>query len=91
VLPDPVEPTPDGRELRAIDASLTVGGELDKLAWNVAMGRAWAGVQWRADAEAGLRLGESVAIGLLRELRELLPEPDARFAVRTFDGSIVEA
>ena len=91
VLPDPVEPTPDGRELMAIDASLTVGGELDKLAWNVAMGRAWAGVQWRADAEAGLRLGESVAIGLLRELRELLPEPDARFAVRTFDGSIVEA
>ncbi|BCS35991.1 phosphoesterase [Luteitalea sp. TBR-22] len=88
-LPDPVEPTPDGQELVAIDTPLTVGGELDKLAWNVAMGRAWAGVQWRADADAGLRLGETVAIGVLRELRELLPEPDARFAIRTFDGADV--
>lgn len=90
VLPDPVEATPDGREVVPVDASLTVGDELDKLAWNVAMGRAWAGVQWRADADAGLRLGEAVAITLLRELRDLLPEAGARFALRTFDGTALQ-
>jgi hypothetical protein len=86
-LPDPVEPTPDGSELRSIDTALTVGGELDKLAWNLALGRAFAGVQWRSDAHAGLRLGEAVAVALLRELRELLPEHDARFTLRQFDGT----
>ncbi len=86
VLPDPVEPSPDGSELRPIDASLTVGGELDKLAWNLALGRAFAGVQWRSDAEAGLRLGEAVAVALLRELRDLLPEPHGAFTLRAFNG-----
>ena len=68
---------PDGSDFEPIDASLTVGDELDKLAWNLALGRAFAGVQWRSDAEAGLRLGEAVAVALLRELRDLLPEPTA--------------
>lgn len=89
-LPDPVEPLPDGSELQPIDARLTVGGELDKLAWNIAIGRAFAGVQWRSDAEAGLRLGEAVAVALLRELRELLPEPHGVFTLRAFDGTTVE-
>ena len=89
VLPDPVEPTPDGAELRPIETALTVGDELDKLAWNLALGRAFAGVQWRSDAHAGLRLGEAVAVALLRELRELLPEREARFTLRQFDGSSV--
>ena len=90
VLPDPVEPSADGSELRPIAAALTVGGELDKLAWNLAVGRAFAGVQWRSDAEAGLRLGEAVAVALLRELQDLLPEPDARFAFRAFDGTTID-
>ena len=89
VLPDPVEPTADGREVQSLQASLTVGDELDKLAWNVAVGRAFAGVQWRSDAEAGLRLGETVALALLRELAEFLPERTAAFEVRQFDGQIV--
>lgn len=90
VLPDPVEPTPDGTELRPIHTDLTVEGELDKLAWNIACGRVFAGIQWRSDAEAGLRLGEAVAIALLRELRELLPERDGRFALRRFDGDRID-
>ena len=89
-LPDCVEPLPDGSDVRAIDATLTVGGELDKLAWNLAIGRAFAGVQWRSDAEAGLRLGESVAVALLRELRELLPEPHGAFTLRSFGGTTIE-
>ncbi len=90
VLPDAVAPSPDGRELQPADEPLTVGGELDKLAWNLALGRAFAGVQWRSDAEAGLRLGETVAVALLRELRDLLPEADARFALRSFDGVTID-
>ena len=86
LLPDPVEPSPDGSELRPIDVGLTVGGELDKLAWNLALGRAFAGVQWRSDAEDGLRLGEAVAVALLRELRDLLPEPHGAFTLRAFNG-----
>ncbi len=90
MLPDPVEPSADGSQLRPIDASLTVGGELDKLAWNLALGRAFAGVQWRSDAEAGLRLGEAVAIALLRELRDLLPEPHGAFTLRAFNGTTID-
>lgn len=87
VLPDPVEPLPDGSDVRAMDVDLTVGDELDKLAWNLAAGRAFAGVQWRSDAEAGLRLGEAVAVALLRELRDLLPEPHGVFTLRAFNGT----
>ena len=90
VMPDAVEPTLDGSELRPIAANLTVGDELDKLAWNIAMGRVFAGVQWRSDAEAGLRLGEAVAVALLRELRDLLPEPHGAFTLRAFDGTAIE-
>jgi hypothetical protein len=89
-MPDVVEPSLDGGQLRPIDDSLTVGDELDKLAWNLALGRAFAGVQWRSDAEAGLRLGETVAVALLRELRDLLPEPHGPFTLRAFDGAAIE-
>ena len=90
VLPDPVEPTPDGSDLRPIEVEVTVGDELDTLAWNLASGRAFAGVQWRSDAEDGLRLGEAVAVALLRELRDLLPEPHGAFTLRAFDGTHME-
>lgn len=90
VLPEPVEPNADGSELVPADAALSVGGELDKLAGNLAFGRVWAGVQWRADAEAGLDLGEAVAIALLRELRDLLPEAPAAFTLHTFGGATID-
>jgi hypothetical protein len=55
---------------------LTVGGELDKLASNVALGRDFGGVHYRTDGEHGIRLGEEVAIRYLqdhlREYRETL-------------------
>lgn len=46
---------------------LTVGGELDKLASNIAFGRDWAGVHFRTDGEHGILLGEQVAIDYLRD------------------------
>ncbi|MGE0862140.1 MAG: vanadium-dependent haloperoxidase, partial [Gammaproteobacteria bacterium] len=48
-------------------ACMTVGGELNKLASNVAMGRSMGGVHWRTDNTRSLRLGESVAIEILRK------------------------
>jgi hypothetical protein len=46
---------------------LTVGGEINKLASNIAIGRDAAGVHWRSDATEGMKLGEAVAAGLLLE------------------------
>jgi hypothetical protein len=46
---------------------LTVGGELNKVAANIAIGRNWAGVHYRSDYTESLLLGEKVAIGVLQE------------------------
>lgn len=46
---------------------LTVGGELDKLASNVAHGRNFAGVHFRSDGEHGIQLGEELAIRFLQD------------------------
>ena len=73
--------------LEEYEGTLTVGGELDKLASNVAMGRVHAGVHWRSDAAAGLQLGEAVAISLLRDLRATYPEDFRGFALTTFKGT----
>jgi hypothetical protein len=68
---------------------LTVGGELDKLAFNVAAGRNMAGVHWRSDADASLRLGEDVAIEYLRDDRNCMPERFAGYTLTKFDGTHV--
>ena len=44
---------------------LTVGGELNKVAANIAIGRNMAGVHWRSDYFDSIRLGERVAICIL--------------------------
>jgi hypothetical protein len=69
--------------------ALSVGGELDKLASNIALARNIAGVHWRSDATASLRLGEQVATDLLRAHAAALPEfgdGEAVFTFRRFDG-----
>ncbi|MFE3461512.1 vanadium-dependent haloperoxidase [Nocardiopsis aegyptia] len=90
VLEDPVVPDARGRRLVPCtgDAVLTVGGELDKLAANISIGRNMAGVHWRTDYTASVRLGEEIAIGLLREQTRLGNE-SAHFTLRRFDGTSV--
>lgn len=84
---DPVEPTTDGLALKPwAGPALAVGGELDKLAGNVAYGRGWAGIHWRSDSTAGLALGEQVALAVLAERRRLAPETFSGFSLTTFDG-----
>ncbi|HWD42950.1 MAG TPA: vanadium-dependent haloperoxidase [Actinomycetota bacterium] len=59
VIPEPVVPTDDGLSLRAWRGEpLTVGGELNKLAFNMAFGRDTAGVHFRRDEIEGILLGE---------------------------------
>jgi hypothetical protein len=59
VIPDPVVPTDDGLSLLPYKGGpLTVGGELNKLAFNMAFGRDTAGIHFRKDELEGIFLGE---------------------------------
>jgi len=89
----PVQPSNDGLTLltyTGADAGeLTVGGELNKIASNVALGRNTAGVHWRSDGSESLKLGEQVAIGLLKEQNGCYNESFSGFSLTKFDGSVV--
>jgi membrane-associated phospholipid phosphatase len=92
LLADPAVPSADGTALvpyTGPDADrLTVGGELNKLAANIATGRNMAGVHWRTDFTEAVRLGEQVGIGILRETVRATAE-DAHFTLSRFDGTTV--
>jgi hypothetical protein len=67
-FPNPVVTNATGTALLPFqNTTLTVGGELNKLASNVATGRNIAGVHWRTDAAESLRLGEAIAIAVLQD------------------------
>jgi hypothetical protein len=70
------------------------GGYIE-LAANVAMGRSFAGIHWRSDAEQGLRLGESVALAWLKAERMKSVEGKQgwlkEFEVTDFNGKLVRA
>jgi hypothetical protein len=67
---------------------LTVGGELNKLAHNVAFGRNFAGVHYRSDAEQSMMLGERYAIEFLEQRKEIWLESGA-FNFTKFNGERV--
>src|SRR4030095_16187215 len=90
VLPNPVEASADGLSLAPYAGPpLTVGGELNKLASNVAIGRNIAGVHWRSDATESLKLGEELAIRMLREERGCFNEEFLGFSLTRFDGTTI--
>lgn len=70
-------------------AALTVGGELNKIASNVALGRNVAGVHWRTDAIESLKLGEAIAIKILTEQRSCYNENFNGFSLTKFDGTTI--
>ena len=70
---------------------LTVGGELNKLAGNLTVGRRFGGVHWRSDNVEGLRLGEAVALAILADERSGYNQPFGGFSVTKFDGTTVRA
>ena len=84
-------PTVDGSRLAVVDVydergnpgTLTVEGELNKLAANISIGRNWAGVHYFSDHWESLLLGEQVAIEFLREHMLTLPERKTRSPTST--------
>ncbi|GAC1432881.1 MAG: vanadium-dependent haloperoxidase [Candidatus Velthaea sp.] len=68
---------------------LTIGGELNKLAGNIGLGRNISGVHWRTDFEESLKLGEAVAIATLQEFREAVNEDYHGCTFTKFDGTKV--
>jgi hypothetical protein len=86
-----VEPSTDGLSLvpyTGADAGkLTVGGELNKVASNVAIGRNIAGVHWRSDYTESLKLGEQIAISVLRDQRLTYGEDFDGFTFTRFNGA----
>jgi hypothetical protein len=91
LLPGCVEPSADGLSLvPCTDYSPTVRDEIDKLAFNVAMGRSWAGIHYRSDNNAGLRLGEDVGISILQDLACTYTEDFKGFSFKRFNGTEVK-
>jgi hypothetical protein len=83
-------PANEGGELLkdAAAPGLTVAGELDKLAANIAIARNMAGVHYYTDYYESLRLGERIAVSILEEQLSMYGEPVAmRFP--SFDGDDV--
>jgi hypothetical protein len=87
----PVEPSADGLSLLNTSDSLTVLGELNKLAFNIAEGRNWLGIHTRVGGNyLGLTAGEDVAISLLNDLGFTYPEDTFNgFTLTKFDGTVV--
>ena len=65
---------------------LTVGGETNKLAANIGLGRSHAGVNFRSDYEQSLMLGDEVAISVLRDQKATFNE-SAGWRFTRFDGT----
>jgi membrane-associated phospholipid phosphatase len=86
-VPDCVVPSNDGQSLVPYKGpALTVRGELEKLAFNVAFGRNFAGIHWRSDAIGGIQLGEEVAITILEDLVNTFAEEFPGFRFTRFNG-----
>jgi hypothetical protein len=60
---------------------------LNKLASNIAVGRNIAGVHWRSDYTESLKLGETVAIGVLRDQKLTYGENFDGYSFTRFDGT----
>ena len=90
VIPAPLVPSADGStSVPYVGPPLTVEGELNKLATNVAQGRVIAGVHYRSDSFGGIELGEQVAIAVLRDQKLMFNEPFAGFTFTKFDGTVI--
>ncbi|MGH7799247.1 MAG: vanadium-dependent haloperoxidase [Thermodesulfobacteriota bacterium] len=90
IIHDPMVPSSDGTTLVPYEGpTLTVGGELNKLASNISQGRNIAGVHWRTDATESNLLGEEVAISILRDQRATYNEPFNGFTFTRFDGTTI--
>lgn len=71
--------------------NMTVAGELNKLASNIATARNMAGVHYRSDGDQGILLGEKVTIQYLKDVAATYNENGTTFLgfqLRKFDGTL---
>jgi hypothetical protein len=69
--------------------SLTINGELSKLAWNITAGHGiHAGIHFRSSSYYAILLGEQVAISVLRDRANSYAEPFT-INITKFDGTTV--
>jgi membrane-associated phospholipid phosphatase len=91
VVPNPQVASDDGLSLLSYTGSdagqITLGGEMNKIAANVAIGRNHAGVHWRSDYAESLLLGETIAISVLFDQRQMYNENFSGFTFTKFDGT----
>jgi PAP2 superfamily len=57
--------------------------EFVNLADNIGMGRLWAGIHWRSDHEAGMKLGRTVARMVIEQLQDMGSVKDGK--IKPFD------
>ena len=84
-------PSNDGQSLKTVAVArgtLTVEGELNKLASNISIGRDWAGVHYFSDYIESLRMGEQIAIGILEE-QKLTYGENFSMTVPLYDGGSI--
>lgn len=87
IIPNPVQVSDDGSSLIPWDGPpLTVGGELNKMAFNVSMGRNFAGIHYRSDASVGMELGETFAVDALRDKVRTFTEAFSGYRITKLDG-----
>jgi membrane-associated phospholipid phosphatase len=84
-----VDPASNGTALKPLAATLTVEGELNKLAGNLSIGRNLAGVHWRSDAQEGLMLGQAVALSVLQDWKLTYNENPGPIRFRGFNGELI--
>lgn len=90
LIPKSVVASDDGLKLNDYTGpALTVGGELNKLAANIALGRDAAGVHWRSDGIEGIKLGEALALSVIQDRKMLYNEPSSGFKLTKFDGTTI--
>jgi len=91
VIPNPVMPNVDGTALVPyVGPPLTVRGELNKLAWNIGIGRLAAGIHWRQDITQGNLLGEQITLGLMRDMKLACNEPYTGYTYTSFKGQTIQ-
>lgn len=71
------------------EASMTIHGELNKLASNMAIGRNMAGVHYRSDGDQGMILGEKVAIQYFKDMKAMYNVSIGEISFVGFDGSTI--
>lgn len=90
-VPDPAQGYTALKDYAGADVDeLTVRGELDKVAANIATGRNMAGVHWRSDYSQSALLGQRIAISMLYHQRRDYHERPWSFSFTSFGHNKIE-